>query len=117
MSACKSQAMKLDAALNLTGTKAARANVHLARCAVDYGGNTLDVGCPGAFGFPVGVTHQITGHDTLVANFAKLTHALHLLADHKAYGFNQTKVFYHAQTIFASKTYFFWYTTSPSIMV
>ena len=69
------------AALDLTGTKAARANIHLARRAVNYSIDALDVGRPGTLGLPVGVTHQITGHDALVAYFAKLTHALHLLTD------------------------------------
>jgi len=69
----------LEAALNLAGTKAASANIHLTSSAVLHNGNTLNIGRPGALGLAVGMADQITGHSALVADFAELTHASHLL--------------------------------------
>ena len=67
----------LDAALYLAGTKAAGADIHLARSTVDYDVYTLNVGRPGTLGLSIGVADQITGHGTLVANFTKLTHGIY----------------------------------------
>lgn len=73
----------LDAALYLAGAKAAGANIHFPRGTVNDGMDGLNVGCPSPFGLPIGMAHQIAGHNALIANLTKLGHALHLLADCK----------------------------------
>ena len=71
----KSLVVRLEAAFNLAGTKAASANVHFTRRTVDNDTNGLNVGSPSAPGLPVGMADQITGHHSFIAYFAKLTHA------------------------------------------
>jgi hypothetical protein len=66
---------RLDAARNLAGTEATGANVHFGRLAVNDDMDGLNVRRPAALGLAVGVAHQITGHDTLVADFTVFTHA------------------------------------------
>ena len=73
------KSLLLEAALNLAGTKAASANIHLAHSAVNHRVNGLNVGSPSGPGLSVGMAYQITAHNALLAYFAVLTHALHLL--------------------------------------
>ena len=68
------KSLLLEAALNLAGTKAASANVHLGDGTINYYADALNVGCPGMGGLSVGMAYAITGHNTLVANFTELTH-------------------------------------------
>ena len=79
-----------EAALNLAGTKAASADIHLAHSAVYHRVHGLNVGSPCGPGLPVGMAYQIAAHNTLFAYFAVLTHALHLLTDGSvAFSFKQ----------------------------
>ena len=73
--AVKKLVVRLEAAFNLAGTKAASANVHFTRRTVDNNTNGLNVGSPSAPGLPVGMADQIAGHHSFIAYFAKLTHA------------------------------------------
>lgn len=63
-----------DAANDLAGTEAPRAHIHGLRSAIDDDMYPLYVGRPAALGPTLRVAYQITGHDTLVADFTKLTH-------------------------------------------
>ena len=76
-------ALILHAADNFARTEAAGANIHFPRGTVNDGMDGLNVGCPSPFGLPIGMAHQIAGHNALIANLTKLGHALHLLADCK----------------------------------
>ena len=75
------KSLLLEAALNLAGTKAAGADIHPLRRAVDNDMDGLNVGRPAALGLPVGMADQIARHDAFVANLTKLGHAVHLLTD------------------------------------
>jgi hypothetical protein len=72
---CNSLVKSLDAAVNLAGTEAPRANAHLARFPVYDDMHALDVRRPATLGLTVGVADQIAGHDTLFADFTVFTHA------------------------------------------
>ena len=63
-----------DAANDLARTEATGANIHLLRPAVNDDVNALDVGRPATLGLAVGVAHEVTRHDTLLADFTILTH-------------------------------------------
>lgn len=65
---------QLDAALNLAGTKATSADVHLAGGTINNNAYALNIGSPCMPGFPIGMTYPITGHHTLIANLTELTH-------------------------------------------
>ena len=67
-----------DAANDLAGTEAPRAHIHGLRSAIDDDMYPLYVGRPAALGPTLRVAYQITGHDTLVADFTVLAHFLHL---------------------------------------
>lgn len=101
----------LNAALNLAGTKAASAYIHLARRTVYNYVYALDVGSPDPLGFTVGMTYQIAGHSALVAYFAKLAHVL--TPPYPTYSIiarkglrTQTNRFYHTSTTFARKNFY-----------
>jgi hypothetical protein len=67
--------LQLLAAVNLAGTEATRANIHLGRFPVNDDMHALDVRRPAALGLAVGVADQIAGHDTLFADFTIFSHA------------------------------------------
>ena len=75
ISFCTKRNSGLVATVNLAGTQAPRANIHLCRFPVNDNMHALDVRRPAALGLAVGVADQIAGHDTLVADFTVLTHA------------------------------------------
>ena len=60
--------------LNLAGTQATGAYIHLLRSTIDDDVNTLYVGSPDTPGLPVGMADEITAHCALTAYFTKLTH-------------------------------------------
>ena len=73
----------LYAALDLAGTKAARADVQLFRGTVYQCVHGLHVGSPAALGLAVGMAHLIARHNALVAYFAIFAHAFHLLTEYE----------------------------------
>ena len=87
----------LDAALNLAGTKAAGANIHLARRTINDVVDALYIGSPLTPGFTIGVTHLVAGHSALITDFAKLTHfpytSLPTSRIKQRNGQNQTRLF------------------------
>ena len=56
--------------LNLTGTKATRANVNGSVAAVNYCLNPTNVGLPGSVGLAVGVRHVVSESNALTADTA-----------------------------------------------
>ena len=74
------QGRGLYAALDLAGTKAARAYVHFFRRTIHQYVYGLYVGSPSPLGLAVGMAHLVARHNALVAYFAILAHAFHLLA-------------------------------------
>ena len=57
-------------ALNLSGTKATRANVNGSIGSVNYCLNPTDVGLPGSVGLAVGVRHVVSESNALTADTA-----------------------------------------------
>ena len=69
--------------LNLAGTKAARADVHFCWRTVYQYMHRLYIGSPSTLGFAIGMAHPVARHNALVAYFAKLAHAFHLLTEYE----------------------------------
>ena len=71
------KSLLLEAALNLAGTKAARAYAYCCMFTINNSLNLSDVRFPRSVCSTM--AYQITAHNALLAYFAVLTHALHLL--------------------------------------
>ena len=64
-----------DAADDLAGTEATRANAHLLRLTVYDHMNGLDIRRPATLGLAIGMADIISGHLALIADFTELTHS------------------------------------------
>ena len=63
-----------DAADDLAGTEATRANVHDLSLSIHDYMNALHIGSPATLGLVLGMADAVTIHQTLVAHFTILTH-------------------------------------------
>ena len=64
-----------DAADDLAGTEATRANVHDLSLAINDHMDALHIGSPAALGLAIGMADIISGHLALIADFTELTHS------------------------------------------